>query len=53
MKRIIVNENASLRRRTWKRLERSSSLLPDAGMLGPTSVDTTWGNGESALPNRT
>ena len=48
VRRIIVNENASLWRRAWKRLERSSSSVPEAGMLDPTSVDTTWEMGESA-----
>jgi RNA polymerase sigma-70 factor (sigma-E family) len=51
IRRIIVNENASLWRHAWKRLERSSSSVPDAGMLDPTSIDTTW-EMVKALPSR-
>jgi RNA polymerase sigma-70 factor (sigma-E family) len=51
VRRIIVNENASLWRRAWKRRERSTSSVPEAGMLDPTSIDTTWEMGK-ALPSR-
>ncbi len=51
VRRIIVNENASLWRRAWKRRERSTSSLPEEGTVDPTSIDTTW-EMVQALPPR-
>jgi RNA polymerase sigma-70 factor (sigma-E family) len=44
VRRIIVNENTSMWRRAWKRNERSTDLLPDAGHSDPdsTSRDAMW-----------
>jgi RNA polymerase sigma-70 factor (sigma-E family) len=42
VRRIIVNENASLWRRAWKRRERSTGSIPETAALDPTSIDTTW-----------
>lgn len=39
VRRIIVNENTSIWRRAWKRNERSTEFLPDAGTSNP-DVDT-------------
>ena len=35
VRRIIVNENTSMWRRAWKRNERSTDQLPDAGTHDP------------------
>jgi RNA polymerase sigma-70 factor (sigma-E family) len=51
VRRIIVNENASLWRRAWKRRERSTSSVPEAGTVDSTSIDTTWAMVQ-ALPSR-
>jgi RNA polymerase sigma-70 factor (sigma-E family) len=51
VRRIIVNENASLWRRAWKRRERSTGSVPEAGTVDPTSIDTTWEKVQ-ALPSR-
>ena len=51
VRRIIVNENASLWRRAWKRRERSTGSVPEAGTVDPTSIDTTW-EMVQALPSR-
>jgi RNA polymerase sigma-70 factor (sigma-E family) len=51
VRRIIVNENASLWRRPWKRWERSTGSLPESGTIDPTSIDTTW-EMVKALPSR-
>jgi RNA polymerase sigma-70 factor (sigma-E family) len=51
VRRIIVNENASLWRRAWRRQERSTGSVPEAGMVDPTSIDTTWAMVQ-ALPSR-
>jgi len=51
VRRIIVNENASLWRRAWKRRERSTDSVPEAGKTDPTSIDTTW-TMVQALPSR-
>lgn len=51
VRRIIVNENASLWRRAWKRRERSTDSVPEPGMVDPASVDTTWAV-VNALPSR-
>jgi RNA polymerase sigma-70 factor (sigma-E family) len=51
VRRIIVNENASLWRRAWKRQERSTGSVPEAGMVDPMSIDTTWAMVQ-ALPSR-
>jgi RNA polymerase sigma-70 factor (sigma-E family) len=51
VRRIIVNENASLWRRAWKRRERSTDSLPEAGTVDPTPIDTTWAMVQ-ALPSR-
>ena len=51
VRRIIVNENASMWRRAWKRRERSTSSLPESEMVDITSIDTTWAFVQ-ALPPR-
>jgi RNA polymerase sigma-70 factor (sigma-E family) len=51
VRRIILNENASLWRRPWKRRERSTDAVPEPGMVDPTPVDTTWAM-VKALPSR-
>ena len=51
VRRIIVNENASMWRRAWKRRERSTSSLPESEMVDITSIDTTWALVQ-ALPDR-
>lgn len=51
VRRIIVNENASLWRRAWKRRERPTGSVPEAGTLEPTPIDTTWAMVQ-ALPSR-
>jgi RNA polymerase sigma-70 factor (sigma-E family) len=51
VRRIIVNENASLWRRAWKRRERSTGSVPEAGRVEPTPIDTTW-EIVQALPSR-
>jgi len=48
VRRIIVNENASLWRRAWR---RHTGSVPEAGMVDPTSIDTTWAMVQ-ALPSR-
>jgi RNA polymerase sigma-70 factor (sigma-E family) len=44
VRRIIVNENTSMWRRAWKRNERSTDQLPDAGTHDPDtdSRDAMW-----------
>ena len=42
VQRTIVNENASMWRRAWKRRERSVPSPPDAALVEPTPIDTTW-----------
>jgi RNA polymerase sigma-70 factor (sigma-E family) len=42
VRRIIVNENASLWRRAWKRRERSTGAIPESDAVAPTLVDSTW-----------
>ena len=51
VRRIIVNENASLWRRAWKRRERSTGSVLEAGTVDPTPIDTTW-EIVQALPSR-
>jgi RNA polymerase sigma-70 factor (sigma-E family) len=51
VRRIIINENASLWRRAWKRRERSTGSVPEAWTVDPTSIDTTWAL-VKALPAR-
>jgi RNA polymerase sigma-70 factor (sigma-E family) len=51
VRRIIVHENASRWRRAWKRRERSTGSVPEAGTVDPTSIDTTWAMVQ-ALPSR-
>jgi RNA polymerase sigma-70 factor (sigma-E family) len=51
VRRIIVNENASLWRRAWKRRERSTGSVPEVGRIDPTPIDTTWAM-VKALPSR-
>ena len=51
VRRIIVNENASLWRRAWKRKERSTGSVPEAATVDATSIDTTW-EMVQALPSR-
>jgi RNA polymerase sigma-70 factor (sigma-E family) len=40
--RIIVNENASLWRRAWKRRERSTDSIPDTVSAESAGYDQTW-----------
>jgi RNA polymerase sigma-70 factor (sigma-E family) len=49
--RIIVNENASLWRRAWKRRERSTDSLPDTVQPEGPADDQTWALVQ-ALPAR-
>lgn len=42
VRRMIVNENASLWRRAWKRRERSADAPPEPEAVDRTSVDGTW-----------
>ena len=42
IRRIIVNENASMWRRAWKRRERSTSSPPESQMVDVSPIDTTW-----------
>ena len=42
VRRSIVNENASLWRRAWKRRERLTADLPETADAGPATPDTTW-----------
>jgi RNA polymerase sigma-70 factor (sigma-E family) len=42
VRRIIVNENASLWRRAWKRRERPTDALPEPPATEAPSVDSTW-----------
>ena len=51
VRRIVVNENASLWRRAWKRRERSTDLLPEPQPVGAAPADTTWALVQ-ALPSR-
>jgi RNA polymerase sigma-70 factor (sigma-E family) len=51
VRRIIVNENASLWRRAWKRRERSTGSVPETETLDSTPIDTTW-EIVKALPTR-
>jgi RNA polymerase sigma-70 factor (sigma-E family) len=51
VRRIIVNENASLWRRAWKRRESSTGSVPEAGTVDPKPIDTTW-EIVQALPSR-
>jgi RNA polymerase sigma-70 factor (sigma-E family) len=41
VRRIIVNENASLWRRAWKRRERSTASLPEPATVDE-DIDSTW-----------
>jgi RNA polymerase sigma-70 factor (sigma-E family) len=51
VRRIIVNENASLWRHAWKRRERSTATLPEPEQDEDTAFDTTW-VAVQALPAR-
>lgn len=51
VRRIIVNENASLWRHAWKRRERSTAILPEPPNRDDGSVDLTW-SAVQALPPR-
>lgn len=42
VRRIIINENASLWRRAWKRRERPTDAVPESGAVVAMSVDSTW-----------
>jgi RNA polymerase sigma-70 factor (sigma-E family) len=42
VRRSIVNENASLWRRSWKRRERATADVPETADAGPEVPDTTW-----------
>lgn len=42
VRRIIVNENASLWRRPWKRRERPTSILPERPDSTDFTPDSTW-----------
>ena len=51
IRRIIVNENASLWRHAWKRRERSTATLPEPATSDEGSIDLTW-SAVQALPTR-
>lgn len=51
VRRIIVNENASLWRRPWKRRERTTNILPERPDRTDFTPDGTWTLVE-ALPAR-
>lgn len=51
VRRIIINENASLWRHAWKHRERSTSTLPEPPAADDLSVDLTW-SAVQALPPR-
>jgi RNA polymerase sigma-70 factor (sigma-E family) len=51
VRRIIVNENASLWRHAWKRREKSTAILPESPTGDDSSVDLTW-SAVQALPPR-
>jgi RNA polymerase sigma-70 factor (sigma-E family) len=42
VRRTIINENASLWRRAWKRRERATAEVPETADAGPAAPDTTW-----------
>lgn len=54
VRRIIVNENASLWRRAWRRNERSTDQLPESGTADadPTSRDAMWGVVQTLPPKQ-
>jgi RNA polymerase sigma-70 factor (sigma-E family) len=54
VRRIIVNENASMWRRAWKRRERSAEILPDRGTVDPDveSRDAMWSVVQSLPPRQ-
>lgn len=51
VRRIIVNENASLWRHAWKRRERPTATLPEPATSDEGSIDLTW-SAVQALPTR-
>jgi RNA polymerase sigma-70 factor (sigma-E family) len=51
VRRTIVNENASMWRRAWKRRERSTASPPEPEMVDVAPVNTTWALVQ-ALPAR-
>jgi RNA polymerase sigma-70 factor (sigma-E family) len=51
VRRIIVNENASLWRRPWKRRERTTNVLPERPDRSDFTPDGTWALVQ-ALPAR-
>lgn len=51
VRRIIVNEHASLWRRAWKRREYSTDRLPESKAADGVETDTTWALVQ-ALPAR-
>jgi RNA polymerase sigma factor (sigma-70 family) len=42
VRRMIINENASVWRRAWKRRERSSDVLPEQAFVTSTTDEGTW-----------
>lgn len=42
VRRMLVNENASLWRRAWKRRERSSDQLPEVASVPADGDESTW-----------
>ena len=52
VRRIIVNENASLWRRAWKRRERTMASPPEAATVDDTVIDTTWAAVRSLPPRQ-
>jgi RNA polymerase sigma-70 factor (sigma-E family) len=42
VRRSIINENASLWRRAWKRRERVTEDVPEVAVADRTAPDTTW-----------
>lgn len=51
VRRIVVNEHASLWRRAWKRNERATDTVPERTSTPPPEPDTTWDK-VMALPPR-
>lgn len=42
VRRVVINENASLWRRAWKRRERPTGNVPEVSGADPAAPDTTW-----------
>ena len=52
VRRIIINENASLWRHAWKRRERSTSTLPEPSVTDEASIDLTWSAVQALAPRQ-